>query len=579
MPEQPIRWSTFVQARFVMDELATEPGLARAVELLRAAGVSKVYLDLCRGVRCSEEVLVRARDYLRAEGLEVAAGITTVAGPGIGAPSSHGLYWLCYSAPETIALLEELMRRAARLFDEIIVDDFLCTMCRCERCEAARGSRSRAQFYAEQMVEVTRRHMLEPARAENPAVRITIKYPQWYDRFHCFGYEIPQQIAQFDRVWAGTETRDLEVEYVPQYQAFDNYRWLAANAGEKMGGAWFDQINTSPEVYVEQAYQSVLAGAPEITLFHYSPAEFAADNPCMTALRAEQPRLQRLAGLIQGKRPLGIPALKPAGSDGGDETWLYDYLGMFGLPTWPAPELPAEAQVAIFPRQAAGPNFAGELRAFLQGGGTALVTAGALAAIDDWRLVVELGFAEHPTDQIDTWACRFQVGAKRHDGPGWVRFGRRLSPVGAQTVAAAVGEAETFPILTERAAFAGRALVLSARTVEYGPDSTRVTIKEPAPLLHLADGVVQELRDRLLAPLGLQVQMPGRIGLYLFEGGPIVLESFRDTPAQVKVTLEPGQCPFAGQRLRDLLGDVPVRQEGNCYRLRLERRSVVALGS
>ena len=571
-----LRWSTFVQAGMVMKLLSHPAGLRRAARLLRAAGVTKVYLDLFRGLMTSEPVLASARDFLRAQGFLVSAGITTVAGRGQGTPSTHGGPWLCYSARNTRELLAQVMRRGGRLFDEIIVDDFLATMCRCPACTRGRGGRSWGEFYSDQLVEVARRCLLEPAREENPKVRVIIKYPQWYDRFHCFGYDVRRHPAQFDQVWAGTETRDPEVEYVHQYQAFNNYRWLAEVAGEKMAGAWFDQLNTSPEVYVEQAYQSVLAGAPEIILFSYDERQFGPANPQLRLLRQHLPRLYRLAELVRGRRRLGIPAYKPPDSEGGDEAYLYDYLGMFGLPVLPTPHFPT-GPAAIFPRQAAAdPALAAGLRSFLEGGGMALLTAGALEALAaDWRLLAELGYGEHPTTPLDRWACRFQVGRQRHDGPGWVRFGRRLHPVRGEVVASALAEQETFPILTAADACAGRALVLSARTLEYAPESTRVTIKEPVPLIHLADGVVEELRRQMLAPLGLRLRAPARVGLYLFEGGPIVLENFKEVPAPVELNLDPAAWPPG--EWQEVLAGLPVVQEAGTCRLLLERRTCAAL--
>jgi len=579
MPSFP-RWSAYIVASQVMRDLSTPEGLARAADLLAAAGVTKVYLDVYRGIMCDETVLVRARDYLAGRGFEVAAGITTIAGRELGRPSTHGLYWLCFSAPESRAVLEQGMRLAARLADEIIVDDFLATMCRCPECTAGRGGRAWGEFYSDQLVEVAERVMLSPARAENPKVRVTIKYPQWYDRFHCFGYDVLRHPGLFDRVFAGTETRDPEVEYVQPYQAFNNYRWLAAIAGDKMAGAWFDSLNTAPEVYVEQAYQSVLAGAPEIVLFCYSPTLFGPDSPHLNLLKEHMPRLAALAGLIAGKERMMVPAYKPPCSDGGDEAYLYDYLGMWGLPTAPAPGFPAGSRAAIFPRQAtADPEFPRRLRQFLAAGGTALLTAGALETLEP-ALLADLGFASPPTSPVDVWTFRYQVGDKDVKGPGWVRFTRRLHPAAGEVLASAVTEGETFPILTAAPALGGRVVAIAARSLEYRPDSTRVTVGEPVPLIHLPDAVAGALQQALLPPgVGLQAQHPSRVAWYLFAGGPMVIESFRDTPTTVHLALDPEHL-WAGRTLTDPLGGetFPPLPDSPCrWQVPMPRRSVRAL--
>ena len=54
------------------------------------------------------------------------------------------------------------------------------------------------------------------------------------------------------------------------------------------------------------------------------------------ALRSEIPGLYRLAELIHGKEPRGVLAPKPSHSDSGDEWYIFDFLGMLGIPLVPS---------------------------------------------------------------------------------------------------------------------------------------------------------------------------------------------------------------------------------------------------
>ncbi|UCH34654.1 MAG: hypothetical protein JSV65_19390 [Armatimonadota bacterium] len=535
-----LEFSAFVPARAVTRLLGDSAGLRKAAGLLRTAGVTKVYLDVFRGYFPPEAVLRAARDSLRGQGFAVSGGITTVAGKGCGKPSSHGLYWLCWSARASQEVIARASDVAARLFDEIIVDDFLCTMCRCAECDAERRGRDWPQFYREQMVDLARRLIIGPAKRANPNAVVIIKYPQWYDRFHRFGYDVREQPRQFDLTWAGTETRDPEVEYVQPYQAYFNHRWLRTLAGKRMGGAWFDRINTSPEVFVQQAYQSVLAGAKELVLFDYRHEFFAPGAPHMTALYDHFERLCDLARAVAGRKPVGVHAYKPPDSDGGDEAYVFDYLGMFGIPLVPCSEFPRGARAVFLPQHAASdPHLAQHSSRLLKSRHAVLVTGGLLERLNDRELIAEFGCADPPTRQCDDWAFRFHVGPREALGPGFVHFTRRLNPTEAEVLAAATASRGDLAVLTERRSASGSSLLaLNAHTMRYAPDSTRVTVGEPVPLIHLPDEVVQALRARLLAPLGIRLEMPSLIGFYPFDGGPLVFENFGRRAARVKLALD-----------------------------------------
>jgi hypothetical protein len=213
----PLRFSAFVQAGSVNQYLSDLPGRNEALQLFRMNKITKVYLDCLRGGHYpGDDILLGARDFFRANGLAVSAGLTPTRGTGKG--STHGRWWLCYTNTKTQEELQKIVRQTARIFDEIIVDDFLCTHCQCPECRDAKGDRSWGEYYRELLIRVAQDCIIVPAKSENPHARVIIKYPQWYDRFHVFGYDVYRHPEQFDEVWVGTEIRDTRVEYVHQYQ-------------------------------------------------------------------------------------------------------------------------------------------------------------------------------------------------------------------------------------------------------------------------------------------------------------------------------------------------------------------------
>ncbi len=554
--EGPLRFSAFVDVGHTKLTLSTDEGRRLALDQFRASNVSKVYLDCLRGGDSpSEETLTVASDFFRHHGIDVAAGLTPTRGTGKGC--THGRWWLCYTNEATRTELEEVVRRTARLFDDIIVDDFLCTHCRCEECREAMGPRTSGQYRRDLLVEVAERHIVGPIREENPDAHVTIKYPQWYDRFHVFGYDVSHHPSLFDEVWVGTEIRDPLIEYVHQYQGFANYQWLASLAGERIGGAWFDFINCYPEIYVEQAVQSILAGARELIRFHYDPDLFSPESPCTSALIAAIPTLERLAEELDGREPRGVVLYKPKDSDGQDETYLPDYLGMLGMPVVPRADIPEAAEAVCFSAHAtADPDAPVHALALAERGGTLLLTPGFLdACADDSRILALAGYGTPPVTPTDRWTFRFGVAGEAASSERHVRLQANLHPVSAEVLAWGVYPSGNVPVLTRRRVGHATTLVLNAKTFEYPEGSGRVTVGEPVSLPHLPQELVDVLRAELMSAMPLDVQVRSRVGVYLY-GDTLVLANFNDQSARAVVST-PGRpdSPQADQVTATTLGD------------------------
>lgn len=207
-----------------------------------------------------------------------------------------------------------------------------------------------------------------------------MKFPQWYDRFHEFGYDVPAESAMFDRIWVGTETRGpdtVRFGFTQPYQGFVNLRWISSIAGAKTAGAWFDHGDCDANDFVDQAYQSVLAGAREIMIFAYSDIE--AGHPGHDALKKQQDNLAKLSAVVQENPVLGVYGYKPANTDAGPDFFIMDYIGMLGVPRATAFQ-PAGARVAFLPTQAAGdPAIATFIRNAIAQKTTLVMTAGFLS--------------------------------------------------------------------------------------------------------------------------------------------------------------------------------------------------------
>jgi hypothetical protein len=354
-----LKISTLFTAQNVRDHLSTDDGLNSAIDWCKNTGVTKVFIETYRGrYTAKRAALEYAQSRFRAAGFEVSGCVTTTR---IGKISTGWKSISCYTDRDTQNQLQEIFEYTASIFDEIMIDDFLFTDCECQQCQNARGDKSWADYRCGLMTEISRERILKPARAVNPNVKIIIKYPLWYDIFHVRGYEVLCETADYDTIWVGTETRDYYSKTgkpgKPQYGAYYLMRWLGRIGGPKTGGGWFDALGTTEDFYVEQARQTVLADAKEMLLFCYGGLlrnaneyneRFGTPIENVKKLREEIPGLFELAKLVRNKPIKGIFAPKPPNSNAYDEQYVFDFVGMLGLPLVPAAQICTDAEAAFF---------------------------------------------------------------------------------------------------------------------------------------------------------------------------------------------------------------------------------------
>lgn len=395
-----LRISTIFTAQDVRDKLSTETGLDSAIIWCKEAGITRVFIETFRGYTAERDVLIHARERFEESGIEASGCVTTV---NFGKPSTGWSTVSCYTSEVTRRELRRVFEYTASLFDLIMIDDFLFTDCECEECLEALGDQNMSEYRCDLMNMISKEYILKPARAVNPDVKIIIKYPLWYDRFHERGYEVIGETDSYDYIWVGTETRDndfinnTEGLNDPQYGAYFIMRWLTDIGKEKTGGGWFDALGTTPKTYLEQARQTVLADAREMMLFSYGGLtretnEYGSRKGTgmadIEALKVELPGLFELAKLVDNKPVKGILATKPANSlphsnydparvfAGNDaDAYIYNFIGMLGLPLVPTEKFDMNAAAAFFSVHILkDPDFHGKLDKFLGEGKPVLMT-------------------------------------------------------------------------------------------------------------------------------------------------------------------------------------------------------------
>jgi hypothetical protein len=364
---------------------------------------------------------------------------------------------------------------------------------------------------------------------------LVIKFPQWYDRFHLFGYDPARFCPLFDQVWVGTEVRNPKTRrmgYVQPTEGYMNFRWLSS-VSPKTTGAWFDHIECTPENFIDQAFMSVLAGAKELTLFHLS--DLIEGHPGDALLSRRLTELGSLAAKIEAKQHRGIAFYKPSGSDAGDNMYLADYLGMVGLPLLPVAAYPTNAEVVFLPAQAAAdPRILAKIRSTLDLGKTVVMTpafirsAGGEAA----RLAGTLVSATSAPQQVSS----LNLGTERVMLASPLQTDGGVQVADAKSCISAVTKENTVPVLTTRKHGPGRVLVLNVRTfseADFRASDEWLLAPVPLGLSELPPEVSGVIRQEIAGPMSLSFEGPSGIACVAFNRARCFY-NFHDAPVVVK---------------------------------------------
>lgn len=595
------RVATYIPAASVTKLLSTPESVAAAIRGMKAMQVEHVFLEVYRGGHApTEAVLAAARDRIRQAGIDVGGGLTPTWGEGFGAPTvpqpqEQGLLF-CYSHPKTAQDMSRLCGLAGRLFDELILDDFFFTNCECDACRAFKGDRPWWQARNQLLREFAAKAVIAPAHAAKAGCTVIIKYPQWYDRFHQFGYDAAGQTAQFDAIWVGTETRDPHKDDffgpVQQGQSWSVYRYLCDLGRERTLGGWFDPYGCDEPSFIEQAYQTVLVGTPEMLLFNYDSLTQPQHAPLMPPLMANMPRLRQWAAALKDAQPAGLACYKPPSSFPRSEYYVFDYLTMIGLPITMHASFPRGRAVVFLSGHAlADGDVLAKLKAQLAGGGSVVATAEFVAALPAAQMQSIFGLKPRPGQQEGLAQTRslYPCGITavppvqvRLEKP--IEVNGLLEAAGAEVLIAWSPHRDLAPYLTRKRH--GQAVAIMLDTVtEALPPRYGVNMSRWIPLMDVPQVALDRIRQVLLEPLGLEVRCPGRVGVYCFAGGPVAVCNYRNEPAVVELRAGQGspraaslrECPAADLRPEPGMEGLVRQPEAGLMRLEIPARGRLLL--
>lgn len=524
----------------------------------RQVKVDKIYIETHRDRRVpSDETLRRVKRVFAEQGVRTAGGIALVV------DEPNRFETPCYTDPGDRAFVREIVEHTARHFDEIILDDFFFTSTKRDSDIAAKGERRWSEFRLDLMRAVSEELVLQPARAVNPAVRVIIKYPNWYEHFQGLGFDLERQPAMFDGIYTGTETRQpfYNAQHLQPYESYGIVRYFENIAPGRNGGGWVDQGSAiTADRYAEQLWLTLFAKAPEMTLFAYhellrplpptwraawqdGTTSFDFDRaiapfrrpdgafaPELTTARVAGAALEQVDAVLGALgTPTGIASYRPPHATG--EDFLHNYLGMVGIPIDLRPEFPAEADPILLTESAKhDAAIVEKIEAALRAGKTVTITSGLLAALQDRGI-----------QQIVEW----RTPGKRVLADEFYRRGRIFR--GTTKILLPQIEYFTNDSWEIVGAHANGSPLLLQAAYSRGTLNALAVPDNPADLYQLPAEVLALLRETIAPAAPVRIEAPAQVALFTYDNDTLIVESFLPEPVAIHIV--------AGERfahLRDL---------------------------
>ena len=572
----PGKYKNFRTAIYVVvgttKQLADPAEFARQYDRMqRQLKFDKVYVEVYRNhIFATDAEAEAVKKAFEAKGIIVAGGVTLAAG---GKNGQFGTF--DYEDPADRAECQKASELAAKHFNEVILDDFFFYTSKSDADIAAKGDKSWTQYRLEKMREVAKTLVVGPAHAVNPAAKVIIKYPNWYEHFQGLGFDLDQEPKIFDGIYTGTETRDPYVtdQLLQQYESYEIIRYFNNIRPGGNGGGWVDTYSLKyVDRYAEQLWDTVFAKAPEITLFNWHDLvdpHYTVDAGARQQW-AKQPTSFNWAEMAKGYKPtgkgdsfgwarvagysleavdkalgdlgnpIGIPSYKPYQSDG--EDFLQHYLGNIGIPIEMTPTFPVGAKLVLLTEEAKyDPDIIKKIDAQLKSGGNVVITSGFLRAMQD------KGFKH-----IAEWSVTGRVLAIRDfiNGFGAGNGASLNDPKKLQTPILfpeiRFYTNDSWAIIRGTAGSKGNPLLLM-NGYSKGTIYLLNIPDNPADLYAMPQAALSQIKHYLLADFPVRIDAPDHVALFAYDNGAIAVQSFRDTKAAVNVVV-----PGEGAKLRDL---------------------------
>jgi hypothetical protein len=482
-------------------------------EIEKHLKIGKIYLETYRADEWAKrEHISQLKEFFERKGIRVVGGITT-------AFSTAYITWedwklFCYSSPENLQKLEEVVRYTAILFNEIIFDDFYFTNCRCENCTHYKENKTWSEFRTKLLANVSLNYIVGPAKDVNPEVKLVIKFPNWYEHYQETGYNLEDEARIFDGIFTGVETRDSNYtqQNLPRYLSYFLPRYMDHVLPRGNGGGWFDSYDCyNPLHFAEQAYLTLFGKVREVILYRYGSIQDTMAVPIAGYALKRTDSIMDFLGT-----PVGISCYKPFHSSG--EDFLHNYLGMIGIPLEPYPNYPDNSKSILLTASASkDPDIIHKIKTSLEKGKSITVTSGFIQKTGT-DFTHEFGNIRISNRKINVqkFACKTRICAFKE-------YYNSHRPILFSVLEIPTNDVWPYVIgLTDEA---NTPILMS---INYGKGNLNI-INVPddfSDIYDLPPGILNCIRSELLNDFLVRIEGESKVGLFLFDNRVLIIESF-----------------------------------------------------
>lgn len=504
-----LNYAIFFTSYDVGHLLADPADFKKTMDYFSPVKPSRVYLDgVGRDGKVDVPLMKKIASRFRAMGIEADGAMVPT--------SNHGGTSV-YNNLEDLDALKHRMEGLAQIFDKIILDDWLFTNATDPKSVDDRGNMTWAEYRTKLLLEQSKKYIIDPAKKVNPKVQVIIKFPNWFESFPDNGYDVKNEVPQFDKMAIGIETRvpETQHQHIPIYTGYALQKWESSADPSKWVGSWLDNYGMpgESEDYNAQVWQAVFARTPQVIL--WAAGQLWPTNPSSNVYPdfvEKLPEFDRVAGLLKGESR-GVPMYMPFGSKG--EYNLFGYLGMAGIPIDPVATFPGDSQNAIFCLNSAkDSNLVNEMLTRLRNGKDIFMTFGL------WKKLADEG--TEFKNVLNLLPYSGQVSSSTF---GFLR-GYRESTVEADRPFTFQGiEAGTWP--------ESRDIILRRKDYDFSVlmrvpylNGTIYILNMPSnsyDLLELPAKVLEAIRQPFAKELGVLLDGRGHIAMYLYGDNQYVL--------------------------------------------------------
>ncbi|HTY12402.1 MAG TPA: hypothetical protein VMF88_15170 [Bacteroidota bacterium] len=522
-----VQYAIYFTSEDVDHLLADSVQFAKTLAYFAPIKPYKVYLEGRSEGEIDVAMMKKISDKFRSMGIKTWGSMVPV---GHNGPS-------VYNNPDDMASLQKRMKALAKVFDYIILDDWLFTTATDEKSVKDRGDQSWGDYRTRLILQQSKKYIIDAAKEVNPNAKVIIKYPNWYEGHRQNGYDVYHETLQFDNMAVGIETRNRMThdQHIPIYSGYIFQKWFSSVDPSKWVGSWLDNYDMKGDDndYVAQVWQAVLAQTPEVIL--WCAGQLYPDIPASDVYPhfiEMLPEFDRVAGMLNGQSR-GVPIYLPYGSTG--EYNIFGYLGMAGIPLTPVAQFPTEGQNAIFTLHSLqDPKLAEELLGRLKDGHDVFMTWGLWKKLQGTEFKNTLCLMESE-GSVASSQFRVRIGwdEQLYKADKAFSFPRIETSTWPYVRDVAVEQDDyDYGVLLEAQYLKGTMYVLNM------PENSYDLLRFPVPVLNA-------IRRPFAKDLGMQLDGPGGVSMYMFGTKQYALYNMSDQAAPLSLRFEK-KIPSAG---------------------------------